>query len=650
MIRRIVPARRASPRGGRMSRRCRIASLVLALAACLSPRAVGGDDTASHALLLPLVTAPRSNDLLISALLYDGVISGEADEGFELHNPAAFAVPLDGWRVTNGARTVTFAGDLALPAGASLWCAREAEAFRMTFGHPPACEYGADTDPAVPNLSGTALQLGNAGGRIELRRPDEQLSDVVVYKGGSVVGPGWQGASVTPYTPTSAFHEYGQILHRKHDEVTGWIVPDTDSGADWASDPHDLVLGRQVKYPGWATDRFFFPASGASDATLQVIVAPDHSFDALQAHLGAATRSIVLEGYTLESPALGETLIERARAGVAVTLLLEGGPPGGVSDQQRWLVQRLHEAGARVSYMRSASSAGIHDRYLYQHAKLWLLDDRLAIIGSENPSPESFPHDDKADGTLGRRGVMLVTDAALVLARVREIMAADMDASHRDIWPYDPDDSILGRPPDDFTPSVDSGGAGYAVRFGEPLTVQGRFAFEVCQSPEHSLRTHDCLLGLAGRARAGDQILVEQLDEPAFWGPSSSNVADDPNPRLEAYLDAARRGAQVRLLLDAYYDDLVSSRSNLRTAEYLTSIARAEGLDLDVRRGNPAGLGLHNKMVVARIGGRGWVMAGSPNGGEVSAKLNREVALVVGSDAASDYLAALFWHDWALSQ
>ena len=106
----------------------------------------------------------------------------------------------------------------------------------------------------------------------------------------------------------------------------------------------------------------------------------------------------------------------------------------------------------------------------------------------------------------------------------------------------------------------------------------------------------------------------------------------------------------MRLLLDAYYDDLVSSRSNLRTAEYLTSIARAEGLDLAVRRGNPAGLGLHNKMVVARIGGRGWVMAGSPNGGEVSAKLNREVALVVGSDAAYDYLAALFWHDWALSQ
>ncbi len=650
MTRRLAPARHAVLPAGGLPGRCCIAALALALAALLWPCAVAGESPIPHALHLPLVAAPRSNDLLISALLYDGVVSGEADEGFEIHNPAAFAIPLEGWRVTNGTRTITFPAGLALPAGASLWCAREAAAFRQTFGRPPACEYGADTDPAVPNLSGTALQLGNAGGRVELRRPDGRLSDVVVYKGGSAVGPGWQGASVEPYTPTSAFHEFGQILHRKRDEFTGWIVPDTDTVADWASDLHDLTLGRRVQYGGWATDRFFFPATGASDATLQVIVAPDHSFDALRAHLMAAARSIVLEGYTLESPALGETLVERARAGVAVTLLLEGGPPGGVTDQQRWLVQRLHEAGAQVSYMRGNSSAGIHDRYLYQHAKLWLLDDRLAIIGSENPSPESFPHDDKADGTLGRRGVMLVTDAPVVVARVREIMAADMDTSHRDIWPYDSNDAVLGAPPPDFAPILDSGGTGYAVQFRGPLTVQGRFSFEVCQSPEHSLRTRDCLLGLVSRAGAGDRILIEQLDEPAFWGPSSSNVADDPNPRLEAYLDAARRGAQVRLLLDAYYDDLVSSRSNLRTAEYLTSIARAEGLDLAVRRGNPAGLGLHNKMVVARIGGRGWVMAGSPNGGEVSAKLNREVALVVGSDAAYDYLAALFWHDWALSQ
>ena len=64
------------------------------------------------------------------------------------------------------------------------------------------------------------------------------------------------------------------------------------------------------------------------------------------------------------------------------------------------------------------------------------------------------------------------------------------------------------------------------------------------------------------------------------------------------------------------------------------------------RRRNPTGHGIHNKMVLAQIGGRGWVIAGSLNGGEVSAKLNREMALLVGSDEAYTYLADVFWYDW----
>jgi len=34
---------------------------------------------------------------------------------------------------------------------------------------------------------------------------------------------------------------------------------------------------------------------------------------------------------------------------------------------------------------------------------------------------------------------------------------------------------------------------------------------------------------------------------------------------------------------------------------------------------------LHNKMMLAEIGGQGWVLVGSLNGGEASAKLNRDV-------------------------
>jgi phosphatidylserine/phosphatidylglycerophosphate/cardiolipin synthase-like enzyme len=102
----------------------------------------------------------------------------------------------------------------------------------------------------------------------------------------------------------------------------------------------------------------------------------------------------------------------------------------------------------------------------------------------------------------------------------------------------------------------------------------------------------------------------------------------------------------VRVLLDAFFDDLSSTRSNLRTQEYVSAVARAEGLDIEVRRGNPTGLGLHNKMVLAEIDGQGWAMVGSLNGGEASSKVNREVSLMVGSDQAYRYLAEMFWSDW----
>ena len=60
------------------------------------------------------------------------------------------------------------------------------------------------------------------------------------------------------------------------------------------------------------------------------------------------------------------------------------------------------------------------------------------------------------------------------------------------------------------------------------------------------------------------------------------------------------------------------------------------------RRRNATGQGIHNKVVLAQIGGRGWVVVGSLNGGEVSAKLNRELALKVASDETYSYLADVF--------
>ena len=97
---------------------------------------------------------------------------------------------------------------------------------------------------------------------------------------------------------------------------------------------------------------------------------------------------------------------------------------------------------------------------------------------------------------------------------------------------------------------------------------------------------------------------------------------------------------------DSFFDDDRKPDSNWATCRQVNQAAAVEKLDLKCELANPAGLGLHNKMFLAEIGGRGYIFAGSINGTELSNKGNREVALMFQSDAAYALLADMFTRDW----
>ncbi|MCA9926431.1 MAG: lamin tail domain-containing protein, partial [Anaerolineales bacterium] len=339
-------------------------------------------------------------------------------------------------------------------------------------------------------------------------------------------------------------------------------------------------------------------------------------------------------------------LVTAVHRGVDVTVLLEGAPTGGLTDQSKYVCQQLEAAGGQCWFMIRDDSAGIRDRYRYLHAKLMLIDGERVLIGSENLSPNSMPDDDKTDGTWGRRGVVLMTDAPGVVAHVQTVFDLDFDtANHVDLFRWQAGDADYGAPPAHFVPVTESGGMTYTVRYLQPVSFSGEFGFELVQSPENSLRPDSGLLGLVSRAGAGDTILVQQLAERPYWGTSTSNPVDDPSPRLEAYIAAARRGAAVKLLLDSFFDTS-SPNSNATTCSYVNQIGKTEGLDLHCAVANPTGLGIHNKMVLAEIDGAGYVHVGSLNGSEQSMKGNRELAVQVQSDEAYALLAEMFDTDW----
>ena len=580
--------------------------------------------------------------VLISALHYFGR-EGTADEAVRLTNVTSAPVTLDpSWSLVAaygaGSRTLRLITH-TLPAGRSAWIARDAAAFQRQFGISPTLVF--------TQLTGTSLSFANGGGWVRLMRESQSNPvDALVYGLGAAQA-GWLGAPLQPYTATQLISAEGQVLERRLQvgaEQPAMPV-DTDNAADWVNHRGESLDSARPSYPGWNLTQFAAAAQDSGSVTLAV--APDASYELVQDAFRRAARFIDLESFTFDNAALGQLLAERAAAGVRVRLLLDGAPVGGLSDQTRWICAQISAAaaGSGCVFMRSRAADKISNRYRYLHAKFALIDDELLLLGSENFGMRGMPADDKSDGTLGHRGVVVTLDAPQLLRRAREIFDADFDVRQLDLAPWCAAGCEYGPPAAGYQPITLSGGISYAVRYA-PLHLEGTLSMALHTSPENHLGV-DGVLQLIEQAGPGDEVLVQQLDEPAHWGTAASAPSESPNPRLERLIAAAQRGVLVRVLLDATYDTASDPRSNAATVDMLN------GLRLPTLRGalgNPSGLGIHNKMILVRVGARYFSHVGSWNGSQASAKLNREMSVLVESDAAYAYLRAMFMSDFQRTQ
>ncbi|MCB0018175.1 MAG: lamin tail domain-containing protein [Anaerolineales bacterium] len=594
-----------------------------------------------------LAAVHKPTQVVIRAVLYDGYASGDADEAVQLQNNIFLTTTIAGWQLSDGSSsTASFPAGTELAPWQTIWVARDGSAFTTHFGFPPDFET-VDSSPAIPNMEGIWPRYTNSGDRVML--VDEQFNfiDVLLYKEVTTPQLGWAGVTVQPYLVNGIFAEEGQILQRKVDPLTNQVFPDTDTAADWIQDPDDPIWGKQVRYPGWDSDQFQQPVTISSQAALTVAIAPDNSFDLFLAEISAATDSIQAESLTFEHVGIANALVAAAGRGATVTLLLEGGPAGGLTDQERYVCQQLEAAGGACWFMVNDPAQDVFDRYRYLHAKFMIIDGRRVVLGSENLSPRSLPDDQKGDGTWGRRGVFFATSDPALVSQLSAVFQADFaPALHQDLRRWSATDPVYGAPPADFKPELLNGGITYTVRFSAPVQFQAPLSLTLLQAPDNMLHPDAGLLTHINEAGPGSVIRVMQLNERPHWGPSNSTSLADPNVRLEAYIAAAQRGARVRILLDAYFADPSDPLGNQATCAYVHKIAMAEHLDLSCLLGNPAGLGIHNKMILIDNPAGSYAIVGSVNGTELSHKGNREVALLVQSSEVHDYLAMMFDWDW----
>lgn len=617
---------------------CVLLILLPALVSAVNGAQTGDGEATTSANIPSIANAP----ILITAVYFDPPVTGEASEAVQLQNTGDEPRSIGGWSLADDHGNVIFPDEAILGAGKKAWATKSATAFRLEFGELPAFEYGGDSEAAVPDMTGSAITLANDGDVIVMKDAVGAVVDGVAFGHGILEASVWSGPTVQPFSISGSASE-GQILFRKMVEGSGLPVQDTNSAGDWAQDPNDDLSGKRALFPGWDLDEFFRPTSFSEQAHIKLCVAPDNLFECYQDEILGARKSIEVEAYALANAPLVDTLIQKMGDGVRFRALLDA---DALEDQGRWACGQIEAAGGECWLIDAKPQAKIAKRYNNLHAKWTIVDGERVIISSENLGNDGMPSDNKSDGTVGTRGGALVTDSPGLVARIAQIQSRDLDPSnHRDIRRWGT--SVNDYPPLAFVPNSTTGGTGYPVQFPGPFKAEGLFGFELVQCPENCLRQSDALLGLIGRAGLGDTLLVEQLYERTFWGEGYTNPIRDPNLRLESYIQAARRGARVEILLDSFFDSSSNMRSNKETCRYVNGLASY--YPIECRLGNPTKLGMHNKMVLLRHGSTGYVHLGSLNGSETSSKLNRELAVQVESLPAYEYWAKVFAYDWSVS-
>jgi cardiolipin synthase len=349
--------------------------------------------------------------------------------------------------------------------------------------------------------------------------------------------------------------------------------------------------------PLGATDR---PVVTAGAGTVETFALPDNPDRAI-AFLDAADERILLAGYTLSSQRVVETLVAAVDRGVDVSVLADGSPVGGMSGKMATALDSIDRAGGTVRVL-----AGDRARFRYHHAKYAVVDDR-ALVATENWKPSGL-------GGASSRGWGVVTDQQPIVEGLVETYRADAGWVDTVPWSEHDPSLVAGNP-----------ASGSYPRKFETRELQVERT-RLLVTPDNAHREIRTLI-----ENAEESIAIEQV-----------RIGDRSFPFLQAVLDAAARGVEVRILLSsAWYVE----EENRQLAAWLTDQAAAADLPLSARLADPGGAfeKIHAKGVV--VDGE-HALVGSINWNENAVRNNREVAVLLDGAEAAGYFESVFEADW----
>lgn len=486
---------------------------------------------------------------------------GENDEYIVLEGSGS----LEGFRISDGEGSVRF------PEGSDIdgriVIARRADAYHATYGDFPDFEI-FDTSPSVPDVIRTGdLRMSNSEDELMLLQDGKTVQQVC-----------W---------PDDVDRRQGQI-HYYSDGI-------------W--DPRPLLIGQSR----------FSPAT-YTGATVMTFVSPDCSREVMEEVLASAGSEVLVNIYEFTDTGIATMIKDADKRGANVSVLLEGGPVGGIAAEEHCAVALLERSGIAVTSMTTTPDA--HAKYRYNHAKYIVIDRSGVLITSENFKPSGFP----ITNTGGNRGWGVYIMHEGLAAYFADVFTWDISGG--DCIPFETsyDTCDAGDPAEPYSPE-------FAPAVYESATVTPVLA------PDTSHLIGDFI----------DEARISVDIEQAYI---SNWSEDSPNPYLTAAVNASRRGVNVRILLDSYWYNIQENDDNDEMAAFINDLAAREGLPLEARcahldDGTPSKI--HNKGVIVDGGA---VLISSINWNENSACFNREAGVIIDHPGVGQYYTAVFENDW----
>lgn len=515
-------------------------------------------------LFLVLLLPGFSCAIQITEFCPDPYLSEDPDEYLVIEGNGR----LDGIIISDGE------GGFRFPEGSKITgritITRNGKAYSRVHGHSPDFEW-YNTAPEIPDVIRTGnLQLSNTRDQLLVYQDNVLIQEIV-----------W---------PDDIVARQGQI-HYLEDGI-------------W--DKRPLLIGQSRFVEG----RF----TGVSGSAF---VSPDSSYKVYRDFIQSTEQVLLVNVYEFSSLTMAEEMIEAEKRGVDVTVLLEGGPVGGVSDEEKTVISSLQKAGIPV-YFISRSSMGPAP-YRFDHAKYMVADGERVLITSENFKPTGFPERE----TRGNRGWGVVIEDPRVADYFKEVFQYDNEGD----WATPATGGV-------YMTGEKSPGKRYEPEFGV-LPFTGASVIPVL-APDTSYLIEEMISG------AEESIDIEQ----AYITNQSNGSL---NPYMEAAVDASRRGVRVRVLLDSSFFNVEEDCDNDEMVRVLNQLAKDEQLPLEARCADLRSNNLEKIHTKGVIADRKSVLVSSINWNTNSPEFNREAGVIILHPEVAGYFSSVFEDDWKSS-